>query len=194
VKSHRLSFGGGEEPPSPNCSYVLSMQRLCQKILYFVYFNLMSLPYEFCVCLRRYILAKLLNQELEDLIVRPWVYIYGYRKLSIGKNVSINHNCFLSCDGGLEIGDNVSIAHGTSILTTQHSYDDPVIPIKEQTVKFLPVKIGDNVWIGAKVTILAGISIADGTIVGAGAVVTKSITEPDTIVAGVPARLIKKRF
>jgi acetyltransferase-like isoleucine patch superfamily enzyme len=114
--------------------------------------------------------------------------------LKLGHHVSINHNCFLFCEGGLEIGDHVAIGHNTTILTTEHSYDDPLVPIKEQPIKLLPVKIGSNTWIGAKVTILAGVTIAEGTVIAAGAVVTKSISEPDTVVAGVPARRIKRRF
>ncbi len=79
-------------------------------------------------------------------------------------------------------------------MTTEHSFDDPDVPIRNQPIPFKPVKIGCNIWIGARVTILAGITIADRTVIGAGSVVTKSISEPDTIVAGVPARFIKGRL
>ena len=54
--------------------------------------------------------------------------------------------------------------------------------------------IGDNVWIGARVTILAGVRIAPGTVIAAGSVVTRSIEEPDMIVGGIPARIIKPRL
>ncbi len=159
-----------------------------------MYFRLMGAEYESATPVRRHILRWLLGQELERLLVRPHVYILGYRELKIGSHVSINHNCFLSCEGGLEIGDYVAIGHDTSILTTEHTFDDPTVPIKYQPVKYLPVRLGSNIWIGAKVTILAGVTIADGTVIAAGSVVTKSIETPNTIVGGVPARFLKSRF
>ena len=169
------------------------MSELINKAAYLAYFSTMGF-HLYCDSFRRLLLRKMLNQDLKHLVVRSGVHIYGYRRLSIGNHVSIQHNCFLSCEGGLEIGDHVSIAHGTSIMTTEHSFDDPVVAIKYQPIAQLPVKIGNNVWIGAKVTILAGVSIADGTIIAAGAVVTKSVTTPDTIVGGVPAKFIKNRI
>jgi acetyltransferase-like isoleucine patch superfamily enzyme len=166
---------------------------LRDRILHFLYFQTMSAHYNYLVDVRRWILRKLLRQELKQLVVQPNVFFSGYRKLKIGQDVSINHGCFISAHGGLEIGDYVAIGHGTSILTTEHSYDGLDTPIKYQPVTYQPVRIGSNVWIGARSTILAGVSIASGTIIGAGAVVTKSIEQPDTIVAGVPARFLKHR-
>ena len=100
----------------------------------------------------------------------------------------------LSCSGGVSIGNNVAIGHGTSIISTNHGFADHDTPINYQPVLEAPVTIGNNVWIGARVVILAGVSIADGTVVAAGAVVSKSVTEPDMVVGGVPARIIKSRF
>lgn len=170
------------------------LSKLRRKALYFSYYKLMSGQFGVHVKLRRLVLRELLGQELQELFVQANVHISEYRNLRLGNRVSINHNCFLSCEGGLEIGDNVAIGHGTSILTTEHSYEDPSYPIKFQPLKHLPVKIGNNTWIGANSTILAGVTIAEGTVVAAGAVVTKSVTEPNMIVGGVPARRIKHRF
>ena len=170
------------------------MRRFVSKVFYFLYIRMMGGEYDFLTPLRRQVLRGLLRQELDHLLVRPHVYIFGHRHLKIGRHVSINNNCFLSCEGGLEIGDYVSIGHGTSILTTEHSYSDATTPIKYQPVRYLPVRIGSNIWIGAKVTILAGVSVADGTVIAAGSVVTRSIEAPDTIVGGVPARFIKPRL
>jgi len=169
------------------------MSNFLKKIAYFFYFAIMGRQL-FCEGLRCRLLKIMLGQELDHLVVRPGVNIFGYKKLTIGRHVSIQHNCLLSCEGGLEIGNYVSIAHGTSIMTTEHSFDDPDMPIKFQPIVPLSVTIGNNVWIGAKATILAGVSIADGTIIAAGAVVVKSIKDPNTIVGGVPAKFIKKRF
>ena len=170
------------------------MRRYRDKALYFLYLQTMTSQLPVAERLRRRLLRGLLRQDLQALLVRANVYIAGYRTLTIGKHVSLNHGCFLSCEGGLEIGDYVAIGHGTSILTTEHSFEDPTTPIKYQPAKYLPVRIGSNVWIGANVTILAGVSIADGTVIAAGSVVTRSIERPDTIVGGVPARFIKERL
>lgn len=172
----------------------LIIQRIFKKVLYFVYLRLMGLNFPRLTWLRRIVLRALLGQKLDDLYVEENVRITGYENLRIGNHVSLNHHCVLNCPGGLEIGDNVSIGHHTSILTTEHSFDDPDVPIRNQPILFMPVKIGCNIWIGARVTILAGVTIADGTVIGAGSVVTISIGEPDTIVAGVPARFIKRRL
>jgi acetyltransferase-like isoleucine patch superfamily enzyme len=170
------------------------MRRFANKILHVTYFLLMPGQFGVSVILRRHILRRLLRQDLRGVLVRANVLISEYRKLSIGNHVAINHNCVLSCEGGLEIGDRVAIGAGTTILTTEHSYEDPDVPIRDQPLKYLPVKIGANTWIGARVVILGGVTIAEGTVVAAGAVVTKNITDPNTVVGGVPARLIKGRF
>ena len=77
-------------------------------------------------------------------------------------------------------------------MSEEHIYIDRNLPIKDQGKTYAPVTIKDNVWIGAKATILSGVTIGTGAIVGAGAVVTKDVPE-NSIVAGVPARIIKNR-
>ncbi|MGJ9402129.1 acyltransferase [Arthrobacter sp. KK5.5] len=101
--------------------------------------------------------------------------------------------CYIDATGGLEIGNDVSIAHSTSILTTNHNWSSVGIPIRDQAVSLAPVSVGNDVWIGAGVRILAGVSIGTGAIIAAGAVVTKDVA-PGTIVAGVPASVVKARY
>ena len=164
------------------------------KFLYRVYLATRWFDSIFFIRLRSFLFNRILNLDKRNLIIRSDVRIYGFNYLLYGNDVSINHGCFISCEGGLIIGDYVSIGHNTSIITTSHSYEDPCIPIKYQEIKLDPVEIGNNVWIGANVTILSGVKIADGVIVAAGALVNKSISEEDVIIAGVPARIVKKRF
>jgi len=163
--------------------------RLCN-LLY-----LLTTRWDFQLMLRarRILLAQMLPRRAANLSVYSDVLLADYRHLVVGDNVTINRGCHLSASGGLVIGNDVAIGHGTSILTTEHGYSDPAIPIAEQPAIFKPVTIGSNVWIGAQVCVLAGVSIADGTVIGAGSVVSRSVTDPDTIVAGVPARFIKER-
>lgn len=167
---------------------------LANKLRYRLYLATMRYEAMRWARFRSWLVSKMIGREGEELSIFSDVYIEGYWGLTIGNHVSINRGSNISAAGGLAIGDYVSIGHSTSILTTNHGFDDPGTPIQLQPVKQSPVRIGSNIWIGARVTILAGVEIADGTVIAAGAVVTKSVTEPDTIVGGVPARKLKGRF
>ena len=141
----------------------------------------------------RYALLKNMAKHVGDNVsIQPDVYLFNVQELSIGDNVSIHPMTYIEAYGGVEIGNNVSIAHGTTIMSVTHDFKDINIPIKEQGITALPIKIEDNVWIGAKATILGGNTIESGVIVGAGAVVTQNI-ECNKVVAGVPAKIIKDR-
>jgi acetyltransferase-like isoleucine patch superfamily enzyme len=100
--------------------------------------------------------------------------------------------CYIEATGGLTIGDDVSIAHSVSILTTNHNYADLDPPIRDQGVQERATTISDDVWIGCGSRILAGVTIGKGAVVAAGAVVTKDV-EPYAVVGGVPARQIGSR-
>ena len=89
--------------------------------------------------------------------------------------------------GGIYIGDNVLIGHNACLLTLNHNEN----PKKRANLLPSPIKIGNGVWIGSNVTVLPGITIGNGAIVAAGAVVTKDVDE-NTIVAGVPAKVMRK--
>ncbi|MDP3674452.1 MAG: acyltransferase [Novosphingobium sp.] len=159
-----------------------------------LYLATMRLESMWLLGLRRWLVGRITGRRPAALNIFANVFIEGFEGLRIGNHVSINRDCNLSALGGLSIGENVAIGHGTSILTANHGFSDPAVPIKYQPVVSSPVRIGNNVWIGARVTILAGVTIADGTVIAAGAVVTRPIIAPDTIAAGVPARSIKSRF
>lgn len=113
--------------------------------------------------------------------------------MEIGNNVAFNQMCFIQGAGGLIIGNGVALAHGVTIETESHQYKNLEIDIADQGLLLKPVYIDDDVWIGAKATILYGNRIKKGAIIGANAVVTKDVEEY-AIVAGVPARVIKYRY
>jgi acetyltransferase-like isoleucine patch superfamily enzyme len=107
--------------------------------------------------------------------------------IKVGENVFINACCRFQDQGGIEICDGALIGHNTTIATLNHDYR----PEKRQGLIPKSVKIGKNVWIGSDCTILPGVEIGDGAIIGAGSVVTKSV--PANIIAvGNPARVIKE--
>lgn len=114
-------------------------------------------------------------------------------RITVGDNVSIQPYCYIDGDGNLSIGSNVSIAHAVSILTSSHIFEATTIPIRDQGLTLKEVTIEDDVWIGAKATILSGITIKKGTVVGCNAVLNKSFPG-FSVVAGVPAHIIRRRY
>ena len=112
--------------------------------------------------------------------------------LKIGNNVGINHYCFIGVRGNITIGDNVIFGPRVNIFSENHVFNDPDIPIKNQGVEKKDTIIGNDVWIGANVSIMPGVKIGNGCVIAAGSVVTKDV--PDfSVVAGVPAKIIKNR-
>ncbi len=114
-------------------------------------------------------------------------------KVEIGNYTFINTNCILSGHGNLRIGDFVMIGQNSYLGTGNHSYTDPLTPMRLQTLTTGPINISDDVWLGANVVVLPNVTIGRGAIVGANAVVTKDVA-PYSIVGGVPAKFIKYRF
>ena len=114
---------------------------------------------------------------------------YGGR-ISIGNNCSINPFCVIYGHGGLDIGNNVSIATHTVIVPANHKYENPDIPIRNQGLTKKGISIKDDVWIGASVKILDGVTIGSRVIVAAGAVVVNDL-EGNAIYGGTPAKKIK---
>jgi acetyltransferase-like isoleucine patch superfamily enzyme len=112
--------------------------------------------------------------------------------IKIGNHSSINPFCVLYGHGGLTIGDDLRMATHSIIIPANHIYENVDIPIRLQGLDKKGVIIEDNVWIGAGVKILDGVTIEKNSIIAAGAVVNKKVIM-NSIVGGVPAKLIKIR-
>lgn len=173
-------------------------QSILAKFAVRAYLSMMRFEGMWALRWRRWLISiatgRATGRPIEALNIFAEVFIEGFAGLRLGDNVSINRASNLSCFGGVTLGDNVAVGHGASIISTNHEFGDPLVPIKYQPMMSAPVVVGSNVWIGAKAIILPGVTIPDGTVIAAGAVVTRSIIEPDMIVGGVPARVIKSRF
>ena len=106
----------------------------------------------------------------------------------IGSHTRIGlHNTII---GPVVIGSHVNLAQGITVTALNHNFDDTQKRIDEQGVSTIPVTIEDDVWIGANAVILPGVTIGNHCVVAAGAVVTKDVP-PHSLVAGVPAKVIK---
>ncbi|MCL4417553.1 MAG: acyltransferase [Actinobacteria bacterium] len=110
----------------------------------------------------------------------------------LNKNVNIGFNCEVYSLKKVEIGENVLVAAYSYIIGGGHMSSDLETPFRDQEKHSIGIKIGNNVWLGAKTIVMDGCNIGDNSVIGAGAVVTKSI--PDySVAAGVPAKVIKDR-
>lgn len=111
--------------------------------------------------------------------------------ISIGNNTGINSNCYFGGQGGIKIGDNVIIGPYVKIFSENHNFLDTSTIIKNQGTSRLGVKIESDCWIGSGVIITDGVVLKSRTVVAAGSVVTKNF-EGNSLIGGIPAKLIKK--
>lgn len=107
------------------------------------------------------------------------------KNVHIGKRVFINNNLICMSRGGIEIEDDVMIGPGVSLLTANHDFSDHWV------LECAPIHIKHNAWVGARAVILPGITVGENSVVAGGAVVTKDV-EPNTVVGGNPARVIRR--
>ena len=132
-------------------------------------------------------LKKLFGRIGKETIVRaPFFCDYG-TNIFIGNRGFINYNCIILDEGKIEIGDRVWIGPGVHIYGVEHKLDKN----NRAFVRDVPVKIDDDVWIGGNATILPGLRIGTGSVIGAGSIVTKNVPE-NSVVMGNPARVARK--
>jgi acetyltransferase-like isoleucine patch superfamily enzyme len=132
--------------------------------------------------------------------VDSWVLLHcggmdwsdGQGGIDIGEHVYIGPGCVLFGAGGIEIGDGALISPGVVITSHQHTFAERDVEIRSQPLEFARVVIERDVWIGANATVLPGVRLGGGSVVGAGAVVTKDVA-PGEVVMGVPARVQRQR-
>jgi acetyltransferase-like isoleucine patch superfamily enzyme len=119
-------------------------------------------------------------------LIPPFYADYGLN-ITVGRAVFIGHECAFTGHAAIDVGDEVMIAHKVNLVTAGH----PVEPDKRRRyITAEPIAIESNVWIGAAATILPGVTIGADSVVAAGAVVTHDVP-PATLVAGVPAKVIR---
>ena len=108
----------------------------------------------------------------------------------IGNNSGIGRFTEFGSSGGIEIGEDVIMGSYISFHSENHNFDDITKPIREQGVTSKGIKLGNNIWVGAKVTFLDGCVVGDNSVIAAGAVVKGSFPK-NVVIAGIPAKIIK---
>jgi acetyltransferase-like isoleucine patch superfamily enzyme len=124
------------------------------------------------------------------------LHVYNFRGLPnagirIGKDCLIGEYTVIRGQGGVQIGDRVYTSPMTQIIAVDHIFHDPERPFVEQGITAQGIVIEDDVWLGSAAVITDGVRVGKGAVVAAGAVVTKDVP-PHTVVAGVPAKVIKR--
>lgn len=133
---------------------------------------------------------RLACADTSDEIAIGFLTIFSHPDTSIHKGVYIGPQCNI---GKCTIDENTLLGSGVHILSgkNQHHFSDSTLPIKEQGGVFEKIKIGADCWVGNNAVVMCG--IADHSIVAAGAIVTKDLTEEGTVVGGNPATIISQR-
>lgn len=137
---------------------------------------------------RKEILKKLLGTTGDNFFIEPPLHMAYGKNTHIGENFYANFNLVIVDDGDVYIGDNVMIAPNVTISPTGH-------PVEPETRKLgmqfsIPIRIGNNVWIGSNSVILPGVSIGDNSVIGAGSIVTKDIP-PNVVAVGNPCKVLR---
>ena len=135
----------------------------------------------------RALLSELFGKEADPTLrVFPPFYTDFGKNITIGRHVFINACCHFQDHGGVTLGDGCQIGHTVVFATLNHG----IAPEDRVHTYPAPIVLGKNVWVGSNATILQGVTVGDNAIIAAGAVVTKDVPA-DTIVGGVPAKVIR---
>lgn len=161
---------------APAIAHMTKMRNLCQRINLSGHDAMQLQP----------LIGEMLGEKLkEGTFITPPVQIDFGCQMAIGSHVFINHSLCCMSAGGITIDDNTQIGPEVTMVTTNHDFDD------RMTLRCRRIHVCRNVWIGAHAVILPGVTIGENAVVAAGSVVTKDV-EPNTIVGGNPAKVIRK--
>ena len=135
----------------------------------------------------RALLGQITGTEIDpSTTIFPPLYVNYGRHTKIGRNVFINFDCVFLDFGGITIDDGVFLAPKVSLLTEGH----PLAPAERHSLTVAPIYLKRNAWIGASATITQGVTVGENSVVAAGVVVTKDVPD-NTVVGGIPAKVIK---
>jgi len=132
--------------------------------------------------------------ELRDdvWLSRGCLLVTGDTEIVVEERAYIGHHCLLYGHGGIRVGRDALLANNVQLICGNHTFARRDIPIRDQPSEEKPIVVGDDVWLGASAIVLGGVTIGQGAVVGAGAVVTGDLP-PYSIARGVPARVVGER-
>lgn len=138
---------------------------------------------------RTALLKKILGKTGESVWIEPYFWCdYGYQ-ISVGENFYANHGLVILDAGGVTFGDNVFLAPNCGFHTSGHPIDRER---RNMGLEYAyPIRVGNDVWIGAGVQVMPGVTIGDNVVIGSGSVVVKDIPS-DSVAVGNPCRVIRK--
>jgi len=174
---------------------IKKITRLTALIIYYLFFKHLpcrNSPNNVIVIIRSFLCKFIFKRIGKKVNIQKGVYFGKGDKVSIGNYSGIGENSRLGQADEIIIGDDVMIGQQLMIITQNHNFSNINQLIRLQGGVTKPVKIENNVWIGARVTILCGVTIGEGAIIAAGSVVVKNIPS-FSIAGGVPAKVIKER-
>jgi acetyltransferase-like isoleucine patch superfamily enzyme len=137
--------------------------------------------------MRAYAAMGIAFDDVSSTHISLGVEMWMGQRLRMGARSVIGQRCYIDARGGIRVDSDVSVSREAVLLTAQHVADDP-----EFAGTLAPVHLERRCWIGVRALVLPGVRIGEGAVVGAGAVVTSDV-EPYEIVAGVPAKTLRKR-
>lgn len=171
---------------------MMLISRIVRRVVLILLGWLKYKPYPLAMRVRNELYRHVLKSVGANSNITDAVTISSPANVSLGDRVSIHEYCVLAGSGEIKIGSRVAIANSCILVSESHVYFDPIRPIKDQGLIAQPITIGDDVWLGARVTVLGNVTIGDGAVIGAGSVVTRNIP-PNSIAVGVPCRVIRQR-
>lgn len=161
--------------------------------MYFLLREFFPILYFSLARLRAIILMPLFKKIGNGTCIQFGCSFDGMKNIEIGNKVYVNHHTEMhALNSEISIGNYVMIGQYTLLITNNHNYEDTEKLMISQSSTYKKIIIEENVWIGARVIVLPGVKIGRGSVIAAGAVVTKDVL-PYSVVGGVPAKLIKKR-
>ncbi|WP_241958994.1 acyltransferase [Staphylococcus equorum] len=162
------------------------------KIVCNILWDVLSVSESKVAILSRYLYIKKYAKTVgSNVFIGKYVSIKNIQSLSIGKDVSIHAYSYIDAYGQITIGNSVSIANHSTLISSDHTWEDSSLPIKYNPVEPKKIIIEDDVWIAAGVRVLGGSTIKNRCVIGAGAVVNKD-TEKCSVYVGVPIKKVKE--
>ena len=158
-------------------------------ILYYAFARF--LPGFIGMIVRKALCSRLFFYVGKGVNIQPAVRFGRGSLISIGENSGLGEGGYLVGMATISIGRDVMVAPEVMMLTGGHDYKNPMVRLIDQKKIIAPIVIGDNVWIGARVIILPGVTIGNRVVIGAGSIVTKNLPN-DTLCVGAPCKVLKE--